>query len=106
MARVLLRRLGSVSGAASIDYATADGTARVSWAAGDAGHRWIEVQTLDDNATEQPEFFTLGFSSASGASRIGPPQLRIAIHDMDGILVDDLESLCHDAEAEAAFGAQ
>ncbi len=116
-ARVLLRRLGNVANAASVDYATADGTAvapddylaasgTISWAAGDGSHRLVTLQTLGDEATEAPEFFTLGFRGATGASWIGASAIRVIIRDTESISVDDLESLCNGEETEAALGMQ
>lgn len=116
-ARVLLRRLGSVANAATVNYATADGSAiapedylaatgSVSWPAGDASHRLITLQSFGDDETEPPEFFSLGFSGGTGAAWVGPPQLRIVIRDAEAMTVDGIESLCSGEEALAGFGLQ
>ncbi len=76
-----LRRYGAFSEAASISWATANGTAvsgsdytaasgTVSWAAGDNADKTISIPLLDDSAIESSESFTVALSAPSGP--VGP----------------------------------
>ena len=88
-----LRRYGPATEAASIAYATADGTAlagsdytatsgTVSWAAGDSADKFISIALLDDAAIEATETFTVTLSSPTGP--VGPAgQATLTLIDSD-----------------------
>ena len=71
-------RSGGTAGAASIDYATADGTATapldytatagtLSWADGEGGTKFIPVNIVEDGLAEPEENFRVVLSNAQGA---------------------------------------
>ncbi len=78
--RVYVSRTGGSVGAASVSYATANGTATagsgldytaksgtLSWADGNADDKWIDILINNDTAAEIAEFFTVTLSNPSGA---------------------------------------
>ncbi|MCU0305044.1 MAG: Ig-like domain-containing protein [Thermoanaerobaculales bacterium] len=81
-------RVGGSAGAATVDYATTDGTATdgpdytgsagtLSWVAGDATSQNVAITILDDLTYEGDEDFFVSLSNATGAS-IGVPASAIA----------------------------
>jgi len=76
---IIVTRSGGSSGAASVDYATADGTAvagsdytgasgTLTWADGVSGNQTISIAISDDGSEELPESFTVTLSNVSGAT--------------------------------------
>ena len=76
---ITVTRSGGSSGVASVDYATADGTAEagadypetsgtLTFANGVSGNQTISIIIADDGAAELAEEFTLTLSNASGAT--------------------------------------
>ncbi len=107
-ARFVVRRHGDSSMALSVNYATADGSARagadytasagtLSWAAGDATPRVIDVALATDSQVEPPESFAMVLSNPQPASPLGPASAAVVILDAhDQILVDDFAPGCDD----------
>ena len=86
-------RSGSTASAASVKYATANGTARsrsdytsvsgtLRWAAGDATAKNIVVPIINNTTRESAETFTVGLSSVSGAV-LGISTATVTIVDND-----------------------
>lgn len=76
---ILVTRSGGSSGAASVDYATSDGTAiagtdypatsgTLTFADGVSGNQTISIPVTDDSTAEVAEAFTLALSNVSGAT--------------------------------------
>ena len=76
---ILVTRSGGSSGAVSVDYATADGTAEagtdyqgmsgtLNYADGLSGNQTISIPITDDGAAEVAEAFTVTLSNVSGAT--------------------------------------
>ncbi len=76
---ILVTRSGGSSGVASVDYATADGTAvagtdypamngTLTYADGVSGNQTISIPITDDNSAEVSEAFTVTLSNVSGAT--------------------------------------
>jgi hypothetical protein len=76
--QVAVTRTGGSAGAASIDFATADGTAvapgdytatsgTLNWADGESGARFIPVNLVEDGLPEPDENFRIVLSNAQGA---------------------------------------
>jgi hypothetical protein len=91
---VTVSRDGGSTGAASVDFATADGTAlagldytatngTLNWADGDASSKSIPIDILDDIIVELGEAFTVNLSNASGAT-IADGSATVGIFDNDG----------------------
>ncbi len=81
MLRAVVRRTGGTLGAVSVQYSTRDGSATagadytaasgtISWPAGDALDRTIDVPILDDAAVESGESFTLVLSNPGGGATV------------------------------------
>jgi CSLREA domain-containing protein len=81
---LFVTRIGDVSSAQQIEWATADGTAAagedyqadsgsLTWGAGDGSTRQIVVDILDDAAPEPSESFTVELSQAPAAVLRGSP---------------------------------
>jgi len=82
---IFITRSGGNSGAASVDYAIADGTAvagsdyeavttltgTITFADQSGGNTTIAIRVIDDNTAEGPESLTLTLSNISGAT-LGP----------------------------------
>ena len=77
-ATVTVHRVGGSSGAASVDYATSNGTAiagadytaasgTLSWTDGDSGDKTFNVPVVWDGRGEGPETVNLALSNATGA---------------------------------------
>ncbi|AXQ29257.1 hypothetical protein D0B54_11405 [Solimonas sp. K1W22B-7] len=86
---VTVKRSGA-SGAASVKYATADGSAKagadyvaasgtLNWAAGDATPRSFSVLLADDTTQEPDEAFSVALSNATGAALAAPTAASITI---------------------------
>ena len=90
-------RSGDSSGAASVDWSTADGTAiagtdfgaagnasqlagTVAWAAGETGARSIVIPIIDDGATEGAKVFSVSLSEPDGAT-LGTSSANVTIND-------------------------
>jgi len=91
---VVTRNFGS-SGAISVPYTTADGTAQagadyaqtsgvLSWAAGDAGSRMISVPIINDSVVEDSEIFVVSLGTPTGGATLGGgPSTTVTIRDED-----------------------
>lgn len=77
-------RLGGSSGAVSVDYATADGTAvagsdytsasgTLNWGDGDSTDKTFDVTLTDDSEVEPDETFTATISNPGGGAGLGAP---------------------------------
>jgi plastocyanin len=91
---IIVQRTGGSDGAASVSFATGNGSAKVnkdftrrsgvlSWAAGDQEPKTFEVPIKNDNAREGDETFTVKLSKAHGAG-LGASTVTVTIHDDDG----------------------
>ena len=92
--RIYVSRTGGSSGAASVDYATVNGSATagsdytaksdtLNWSDGDSADKFFDVPISDDTEPEAGEDFTCVLSGPSGAS-IGSPStttVTIPIND-------------------------
>lgn len=89
-----VRRVGDPSGAASVAFATGNGTARakndylartgtVSWAAGDAASKAITVSIVNDNSKEVAETFVVSLSSPTGTTLGTASRATVTILDND-----------------------
>lgn len=105
LARVVVRRIGSATTAASVAFATSDGSARepgdytaatgvLSWAAGDSSSRTIDVASRDDDLLEPPEFFRIDLSQPSGTTILGSDRIALQIFDIQHLFADSLEADC------------
>lgn len=90
--QIVVERVGGSSGAASVQYATANGSAiagldygaasgTLNWAAGDASAKTVMLSILFDPAAEPQESFALNLSQASGATLGTPASSTITIID-------------------------
>jgi hypothetical protein len=93
-AQLPVTRTGGSSGAASVNYATANGSAAagsdytntsgtLNWASGDSASKTICVPILQDTLAESAETFTVTLSGASGASQGSPSVNTVTINDDD-----------------------
>jgi len=96
--QLVVKRTGGSDGAASVSYATADGSAKagqdytatsgtLSWASGDAQDKVIEISITNDSVYEGDEGFSVELSNVSGASLGSPATAQVTIVD------DDLSSV-------------
>lgn len=92
---ITVTRTGGSSGAASVNYATSNGTASqpgdyttasgtLNWADGDATDKTFTVTIIDDATVESTETLNLTLSGATGASLGTPAAATITITDNDG----------------------
>lgn len=93
---VWVRRIGNTPGAASVRFATSDGTAvapgdyaarsgTLHWATGDDAPKSITVPIVDDTQHETPETFRIQLSQPSGTT-LGPiASVTVSITDNDMI---------------------
>ncbi len=99
-------RVGGTAGAASVNWASADGTAvagsdfgvlgnaspvsgTLSWAAGDAASKTITIPILDDALVESAENFTVALSGPVGASVGTVSTATVTLNDNDiGVVFD------------------
>ena len=90
-------RAGGTSGAASVNYATVNGTAvagaaytatsgTLAWADGDASSKSITVRIFDENLTAGTQVFTMNLSGATGAALGSPSIATITINDNDNVI--------------------
>jgi hypothetical protein len=93
---ILVTRSGGSSGAASVDYATADGTAvagadypatsgTLTWANGVSGNQTISIPITDDGAAELTESFTVMLSNVSVATLGANTVATVNITDTDAV---------------------
>ena len=91
---ILVARSCGSSGVASVDFATADGTAvggtdytaangTLTWPDGVSGNRTISIPITDDNAAEFTESFTVTLSNVSGATLGANSSATVKIIDND-----------------------
>ncbi|MBI5075297.1 MAG: hypothetical protein HZB62_09075 [Nitrospirae bacterium] len=92
---ITVTRTGGSSGAASVNYATSNGTAvqpgdytsasgTLNWADGDAADKTFTVTIINDVTVESSETVNLTLSGATGASLGSPSTATITISDNDG----------------------
>jgi len=92
---ISVTRLGSYSGAVSVDYAAVDGNTSVgsdytaasgtlSWSDGESGSKSFNLTITDDSTVETFEYLTIDLSNASGAS-ILQSSIPIIIYDNESI---------------------
>ena len=89
-------REGPATGAVTVNYATANGTASagsdftadsdmLSWADGDSTSKTIELSILDDGVDEDNETFTVSLSTPTGNAIVGSPSVfTVTVVDDDG----------------------
>ncbi|WP_428310343.1 Calx-beta domain-containing protein [Hydrocarboniphaga sp.] len=94
-ASITVLRNGGSSGAISVAYATANGTATagsdytarsgtLNWADGDSSAKTISVPIINDSAAESIETLTLTLSAAGGGATLGTPKTTtVSITDDD-----------------------
>jgi hypothetical protein len=91
-------RTGGVTGAASVDYASSNGTATagsdyaatsgtLAWADGDGSTKAITIPVTSDNLVESSETFSLSLSNAAGVTLGAPTNASVTITDDDVALV-------------------
>ncbi len=91
---ITVPRTGGSHGAASVNYATSNGTATagsdytdrsgtLNWEDGDAASKTFTVPISDDAVTEGNETFTVNLSGATGASLGSPASTTVTIVDND-----------------------
>ena len=109
-ALILVNRSGGSDGAASVNYATAAGSATagqdftstngtLNWTDGDSDSKSFAVPILNDNDDESLETFLVSLSNATGATLGTPSSATVSIQDDDGgvepfTCVEDAETLC------------
>lgn len=88
-------RTGALTGAVSVAYATANGTATagsdysatagtLSWASGVGGNQLITVPIINDTIHESTETFTAALSAPTGGAVLGSPvTATVTINDDD-----------------------
>ena len=92
---IRVTRSGGSSGTASVDYATADGSAvggsdytaangTLTWADGLSGDQTISIAITDDTSAEPVESFTVTLSNVSGATLGANSSGTVNIVDNDG----------------------
>ena len=94
MVTITVNRINGSTGAASVNYTTAPGTATpgvgndytttsgtFNWADGDATSRTFDVPILDDNAAEGDEDFAVSLNTPSGAAIGTPGAATVTIDD-------------------------
>ncbi|BAP54802.1 Na-Ca exchanger/integrin-beta4 [Thioploca ingrica] len=96
--RVPVNRTGSSKGPATVKYMTQDGTAiagknyqasqgQVTWADGETGEKWINIDSWDNKLKEETKSFSLLLSQPNGAVLGEYPQTTVLIKDDDGSVV-------------------
>lgn len=94
-ATITVRRNGGDDGAASVAYATTNGTATagsdytsrsgtLNWADGDDGNKTFTVPILSDTVDEANETVLLTLSAATGATLGSPSSATLSVTDDDG----------------------
>ncbi|HEX9945120.1 MAG TPA: Calx-beta domain-containing protein [Thermoanaerobaculia bacterium] len=90
---VTVERMGGSDGAATVKYATANGTAKAGkdflpragilrWASGDEAPKTFSVPIKNDSAREPDESFAVKLSKATGAA-LGASSATVTVHDDD-----------------------
>ena len=93
--RICVRRADGSDGAASVYYATSDGTARapgdyssksgkLTWPDGTSGDMCIDIPVVSDGKIEGKETFQFDISDATGASMDSPSSLTVDLLDSRG----------------------
>jgi hypothetical protein len=116
-ARLVVKRVGSTDAALAIKYQSVDGTALagsdytasmgdLTWTAGNAELKLVEVPILDDDVIEPFELFRVKLTNAAGAALPGRSEAPIAIVDgMDHFSNHDFDDLCEsEADGTAELG--
>lgn len=91
---ITVTRGGGSTGAASVTYTTANGTAiagsdynaasgTISWAAGEVGSKTFSVSFINNPSAEPSETFTVGLSNFVGATSASPSTTTVTITDDD-----------------------
>jgi hypothetical protein len=89
--RIYVTRTGGSFGAASVNFATANGTAvagsdytatsgTLNWSDGDSANKYFDVAITDDSAAENAETFAANLSGASGATMGSPSTTTVTIN--------------------------
>ncbi|MGQ0529472.1 MAG: Calx-beta domain-containing protein, partial [Panacagrimonas sp.] len=84
LATIDVTRVGGIDGAASVDYASSDGTAQnpadylsatgtLEWGNGEAGVKSFTVMIVDDTSDESDEALNLTLSNPTGGAVLGTP---------------------------------
>lgn len=92
--RLYVSRAEGSSGAATVNFSTANDTAvagsdyieksgTLNWTDGDASDKYIDVLTIDDGTAENEETFTVSLNAVSGASLGSPSTIAVTIADND-----------------------
>jgi hypothetical protein len=95
--RIYVSRTDGSYGSASVNYATANGTATagsdytaksgtLSWSDGDAADKYFDVSITNDSTPENDETFTANLSGASGASQGSPNTTTVTIVDDEPVV--------------------
>lgn len=90
--RVYVNRVGGAAGAASVSYATANGTATagadytaasgtLTWADQDNEQKYVDIAILDNAVYEGDEVFYVNLSGATGAALGNPMTIAVTIVD-------------------------
>jgi len=109
-ATVAVERVNGTSGAVSVQYASANGTATggddytavsgtLSWGAGDGANKSFQVPILDDGDAENDETLSLALSAPTGGATLGMPSSQtVTILDDDSVepgpCIADDHTLC------------
>ncbi|MDX6692429.1 MAG: trimeric autotransporter adhesin [Blastocatellia bacterium] len=98
-------RTGGSDGAASVHYATADGTAgsadytaqtgTLNWTDGDAANKTITVPINDDSIFEGDETFSVSLDTATGATLGSPSTATVTINDNDSAPAFSIDDVTH-----------
>ena len=94
--RLTVQRIGGDDGAASVSYATSNGSAQagqdftgstgtLNWADNDDDPKSFDVPILDDSDPENNETFNVILSNATGASLGNPGNATVTIRDNDEV---------------------
>lgn len=94
---VAVQRVGTPTGAISVDYATANGSAlagshytatagTLNWADGDATPKNVVVPLIDDGALNAARTFAVNLSNAVGATLGAPAATTVTVADDDNTL--------------------
>ncbi|MBP7828410.1 MAG: DUF4968 domain-containing protein [Kiritimatiellae bacterium] len=97
--RVYANRTGAATGAVSVAFATANGTAAagsdytatngtLQWAAGDLANKYFDVVLADDGSYEGSETFSASLSGVVGAELGAPSQQTVTILDNEPLPPD------------------
>ena len=105
-AKLLVKRVGATEAALSIKFKTLDETALagsdytnsagdLTWIAGNAEVKRVEVPLIDDNVVETPERFKVQLTNAAGVNLPGRTAAPVVILDsLDQLFVEDFDALC------------